>query len=186
MNSTMRKAFMAVAAVAMLGASGAAIAVATDAGGDNDGPDRAITGEALQRASDAALDQTGGGRVTDTEMGDDESYYEVEVTRGDGSETDVQLGRDFNVVGSEHDDRDDGDDDATERAMTPDELRRASDAALEHTGSGRVTDTEVGDEESYYEVEVTRADGRETEVHLDRDFKVVGADRDDEFGEDDD
>ena len=63
-----------------------------------------ITGSALGRASDAALASTGEGRVTETEVGDEESYYEVEVTLDDGSQVDVQLDRDFNVVGSEGDD----------------------------------------------------------------------------------
>jgi hypothetical protein len=68
------------------------------AGGDSEDP---ITGEALDRASEAALAHTGGGTVTDTEVGDEESYYEVEVTLDDGSQVDVQLDEDFNVVGDE-------------------------------------------------------------------------------------
>ncbi len=59
---------------------------------------------ALDRASAAALAHTGGGRVTGTEVGDEESYYEVEVTRADGSQVDVQLDKGFNVVGAEGDD----------------------------------------------------------------------------------
>jgi hypothetical protein len=51
------------------------------------------------------------------------------------------------------------DDDATERPISGPALAEASAAALQHTGEGRVTDTEVGDEESYYEVEVTLDDG---------------------------
>jgi hypothetical protein len=46
--------------------------------------------------------------VTETEAGDEESYYEVEVTRPDGSQVDVELDRDFNVVSSSSDsERDD-------------------------------------------------------------------------------
>ena len=63
-------------------------------------------------------------------------------------------------------------------------LDRASAAALDHTGGGRVTETEAGDEESYYEVEVTRADGSQVDVQLDRDFRVVGSEGDDDRGED--
>jgi uncharacterized membrane protein YkoI len=63
-------------------------------------------GSALDQAGAAALAHTGGGEVTDTEAGDEESYYEVEVTLDDGSQTDVQLDRDFNVVGSEADGQD--------------------------------------------------------------------------------
>jgi uncharacterized membrane protein YkoI len=82
--------------------------------GDDDGSERPIGGAALDRASAAALDHTGGGRVTETEAGDEESYYEVEVTRDDGSQVDVQLDRDFEVVGSEGDDDRGGEDDGPE------------------------------------------------------------------------
>jgi uncharacterized membrane protein YkoI len=88
-------------AVVVLAVSGVAIAGA--AGGDDDGSDKAITGQALDRASAAALEHTGGGKVTETEAGDEEGAYEVEVTRADGSQVDVQLDRDFNVVGDETD-----------------------------------------------------------------------------------
>ncbi len=57
-----------------------------------------ITGDALATASAVALDHLGEGRVTETEEGDEESYYEVEVTLDNGREVDVQLDRDFNVV----------------------------------------------------------------------------------------
>lgn len=67
----------------------------------NEGPDVAITGPDLERASAVALEFTGEGRVTATEIEDEESYYEVEVTRDDGSEVDVQLDESFNVVGTD-------------------------------------------------------------------------------------
>jgi uncharacterized membrane protein YkoI len=90
-----------------LAAGGAGVAAAT--GGDDS--EKAITGSALQQASAAALDATGGGQVTETEVGDEESYYEVEVTRDDGSQTDVQLDRQFNVVGQSADEESAGDSD---------------------------------------------------------------------------
>ena len=65
--------------------------------------DKAITGTALDQASAAALKATGGGKVTQTEVNDEESYYEVEVTRGDGSQVDVQLDRGFHLVGQKVD-----------------------------------------------------------------------------------
>ena len=75
---------------------GAGVAVAAGSGDDNEGP---ITGAALEQASAAALADTGGGHVTESEVGDEESYYEVEVTLDDGSQVDVQLDKNFNVVG---------------------------------------------------------------------------------------
>jgi uncharacterized membrane protein YkoI len=103
MNDKIKRIVIALAAVAALGAGGAAIATAAG-GGDDDEADKAISGAALDRASRAALAHTGGGKVTETEEGDEEGYYEVEVTRGDGSQVDVHLDRDFNVLGSAGDD----------------------------------------------------------------------------------
>ena len=103
MNDKLKGALITGTVIGALAVGGVAIAGAAG-GGDDDGGERAISGTALDRASAAALDHTGGGRVTETETGDEESYYEVEVTRGDGSQVDVQLDRGFQVVGSEGDD----------------------------------------------------------------------------------
>jgi uncharacterized membrane protein YkoI len=103
MTDKLKGALITGTIIAALAVGGVAIAGAAG-GDDDDGGERAIGGAALDRASAAALDHTGGGRVTETETGDEESYYEVEVTRADGSQVDVQLNRDFEVVGSEGDD----------------------------------------------------------------------------------
>ena len=71
-----------------------------------------------------------------------------------------------------------------EQPITGDALTQASEAALAHTGEGRVTETEVGDEDSYYEVEVTLESGAQVDVQLDESFTVVGSDPDDETGQD--
>jgi hypothetical protein len=62
-----------------------------------------------------------------------------------------------------------------EMPITCDARTRATAAALAVTGGGWVTDTESGAEASYYEVEVTLADGTVVDVHLDQFFAVVGA-----------
>jgi uncharacterized membrane protein YkoI len=93
-----KRILISLAAAGALAAGGAAIAGA--AGGDDDATDTPISGSALDRAEAAALADTPG-TVTATEVADEESYYEVEVTRPDGSQVDVQLDRDFNVVSSE-------------------------------------------------------------------------------------
>ena len=81
------------------------VAVATS---DDDGSETPITGTALQKASDAALEHTGSGRVTGTEVNDEDSKYEVEVTLPDGSQVDVQLDENFRVVSDKADSEDDG------------------------------------------------------------------------------
>lgn len=91
-------------------ATGTGIALAGDEDA-NEGPDTPITGAELDQASTAALAHTGEGRVTETEVGDEESYYEVEVTLDDGSQVDVQLDEGFNVVGDEADEENEGADD---------------------------------------------------------------------------
>ena len=97
-----RTAKAAIAAGAVVVATGATAGIAVASGLDDN--EAAITGDALQKASEAALDYTGEGTVTGTEVDDEESYYEVEVTLDDGSQVDVQLDEEFSVVGSEGDD----------------------------------------------------------------------------------
>ena len=104
----MKKTLIVIGVVAALG-GGAAIATA---GGSDEDPhenDVAITGSALGKASAAALDHPGGGKVTGTEVDDEEGRYEVEVTTSDGS-VDVHLNEDFQVL-SEVGDKDDGSED---------------------------------------------------------------------------
>lgn len=97
-----------IAAAALAGV--AAIPAFANTGDDSAEKETPITGSDLEKASAAALDHLGEGRVTDTEVGDEESYYEVEVTLDDGTQVDVQLDESFNMVGTEADR--DGDDDA--------------------------------------------------------------------------
>lgn len=96
MRNTKKVLAGGVLGVALLGAaSGLAFA---GVGDDNEEP---ITGEALEKASAAALAHTGEGRVTDTEQGDEDAFYEVEVTLNNGKEVDVHLDKQFKVVGVE-------------------------------------------------------------------------------------
>jgi uncharacterized membrane protein YkoI len=99
MKDKLKGVLIAIAAVAVLAVGGTAIAGAAG-GGDDDATDKAISGQALDRASAAALAETGGGKVTETEVGDEEGAYEVEVTRADGSQVDVHLDKDFSVLSS--------------------------------------------------------------------------------------
>jgi len=93
---------MAAAALGTAVAAGAGITVANNDAADDVGAP--ITAPDLDRASSAALAHTGEGRVTGTEVGDEESYYEVEVTLGDGRQVDVQLDEAFSVVSATADD----------------------------------------------------------------------------------
>ncbi len=97
-----RTKIMTAAAAAAVAATGAGVGVAS-AGGVGDDNEAPISGEALDQASAAALAHTGEGRVSDTEVDDEDSKYEVEVTLDDGSQVDVQLDESFAVVGQSAD-----------------------------------------------------------------------------------
>ena len=98
-----RKVAVVAAGAAVIVAAGVGVATAAATSDDGESGDVALTGEDLQRASDAALAETGGGRVTATEAEPDENGYEVEVTLDDGSQVDVQLDQDFRAVESSDD-----------------------------------------------------------------------------------
>ena len=102
-----RMLVVGAAAVSIIGA-GTGVAIATVGGDDDDQP---LTGETYDRAVEAALARTGGGAVTETEIGDDGAQYSVEVQLDDGSQVEVNLDADFNVIGEELDDDGPNDDD---------------------------------------------------------------------------
>lgn len=106
MNEKLKGVLITTGIVASLGVGGAAIAGASGDGGerDDDATDKPIAGDARSQAVSAALKHTGGGKATETEVGDEEGAYEVEVTRADGSQLDVHLNRDFEVISQGADD----------------------------------------------------------------------------------
>ena len=99
------KTRIAIAVVAVIVIGGGAGIAAAASSGDSETP---ITGTDLQQASQVAFKHTGQGRVTGTEVGDEESYYQIEVTLDDGTQVDVQLDKAFNFVASKADTEDAG------------------------------------------------------------------------------
>ena len=113
MFANYKKLWIMIAAVLLLGAigggAGAGIAFAT--GGD----DQPINGPELALCTAAALSANPGGVVTETEVGDDDGgAFEVEIRLEDGSEIEVQLDENCNVIGQEPDDDGNGEDDETD------------------------------------------------------------------------
>ena len=97
-----------VLALAVIGAgTGMAFAAASD-------DDEPLRGSTLDRAVAAALAETGGGTVTETESGDDGATYSVEVRLNDGDQVEVNLDENFKVIGQEADDDGPGDDGAND------------------------------------------------------------------------
>jgi len=179
------------AAIVVLGGAGIAVAATDPFDQDND----ALTGSSLERASDAALAEVGEGTVTEAERSDDLDHaYTVEVRREDGSDVDVELDEDYEVVrvdgastggGATGTNSETPSDDPTDAAtgddaaISADDRSSAEKAALDAAGPGTVTDLDRSDDTDHaWEVEVTGADGRDVDVELDAQFAVVRIDSD--------
>ena len=175
---------VAGAAVIVLGGAGIAVAATDPFDQDND----RLTGSALENASDAALAEVGQGTVSEAERSNDLDHaYTVEVRLDNGDDVDVELDEQFDVV------RVDGVVPGTGTTSTPspsatasagsdaaisaEERASAEQAALAAVGSGTVTELDRSDDADHaWEVEVTGADGRDTDVELDANFTVVKVD----------
>jgi hypothetical protein len=96
---------IALGAAAVVGVTAG---VAGPGGSDSDEP---LTGSALDQASAAALEHTGGGTVVDSETGDDGAAYGIEIKLADGRQVEVSLDSNFNVIGQENDDDSSGESD---------------------------------------------------------------------------
>ena len=114
MKDKLKGVLIATGVIAVLATGGAAIAGATGGGDSGEHADKGekketpITGSALDRASQVALKEVGSGKVTQTEAGDEEGAYEVEVTKADGSQVDVHLDKSFAVIDAKADKEDSG------------------------------------------------------------------------------
>ena len=94
-------------AAAGLAVAVAALAAAASADGDSDSE---LTGSTRDRAVAAALAATGGGTVLETEAGDDNAAYGVEVRLPDGRQVEVHLDKSFKVIVQEADEDKPGED----------------------------------------------------------------------------
>lgn len=93
------KTLLAAAAAAVLLLLGAGVAYATGSGGD---PSGQAPGTNLDKAKSVALQQVNG-RVTGSEVGDEEGAYQIEVTKDGGTQVDVNLDKNFNVINAQAD-----------------------------------------------------------------------------------
>jgi|SRR5918994_2472519 uncharacterized membrane protein YkoI len=96
-----KKTKLIVSGVTAVAAIGIGTGVGIASGGDDDRP---LRGTDYDRATAAALEHVGEGSVTETEAGDGGAAYEVEIRRPDGSQVEVQLDANFEVMGAEADD----------------------------------------------------------------------------------
>jgi uncharacterized membrane protein YkoI len=94
------KKTMIAGAVALMLLVGAGVAYANGSSGDSSAGQS--TGPGMDQAKSIALDHVNG-QVTGSEFQDEEGYYEVEVTKADGTQVDVHLDKNFNVINTQSD-----------------------------------------------------------------------------------
>jgi len=160
--TTTIKTMLAVFVLALIGATALLVGAITS-------QKNAIT-EAEART---IAQQTIEGEITEVEIESDN--YEVEVAK-DGTQQEVTISAQTGEV--LHVEEDDDANEGPDVPITGSALERASAAALAYIGEGRVTDSEIGDEEGYYEIEIRLNNGREADVHLDENFNVLSVEYD--------
>ncbi len=104
-NAINVRTWVIAAALAIVVALGGAGGIAYANGGADS--EESLTGPDAQKAKSAAIAEVGGGTVTEVERDDGDGtsggVYEVEVKRDDGSQVEVHLDGDYNVVGQQAD-----------------------------------------------------------------------------------
>ena len=169
-----------------LGGSAVANAVSNNSGGDAGQPSRsgqrtdekALTGDTAAKVKEAALAETGGGRVRAVEAdGDGNAAYEAHVVKSDGTHVTVYVDENFDVVGTEegrHGPGGPGHARGAEKALTGDTAAKVKEAALAEVGGATVDRLETDAEgNAAYEAHVTKADGSRATVYVDKSFNVV-------------
>ena len=116
-----KHAFLVLVLVVILALAGTGGAVAAITVGSGDDDDQTITGSALEECTAAALADYPGGAVTETEVGDDGAAYEVEVRLEDGTEVEVHLNENCQIIGHETDDDGPNDHDGADDDDGPDD-----------------------------------------------------------------
>ena len=151
----------------------------------SDGPSfqRAVTSKQAARKAERAIERRTGkqARVTGIELEDDYgARWEVEVTLRNGREFDVYVdrgGRIVKIIRQGRDDTSGGDGGSTGGSgISRSDAAAAALAHIEETTGSNARVTGVSREDDYgarWEVEVTRDDGFEYDVYVNRDGEVV-------------
>jgi hypothetical protein len=184
MLPTIRKAAAAVALLGAFALGGAAIA---GAAGKSETPARsqrdALSGTAAAKVKAAALEKVPGATVLRTEAGGPYSTaYHAHVRTSDGTLKVVLVDEDFEATAVQADDGRGGPDGhrggpgAGETALTGDTKEKVEAAVTAEYPGATIVRTETnGDSAAPYESHITTSAGKELEVLVSKDFKVVDA-----------
>jgi uncharacterized membrane protein YkoI len=178
MVKTRDKILLGVLVILFVGLSAVFISASatTSSGSTQDNPESQTIDISMDDAKVIALGAVPGTiQGIDIEKENGEFVYEFEVKNSNVvREVKINLQGKILEINNEEDEEDETED----LPITGTPLEKASQAALNHIGEGRVTDSEIGDEEGYYEIEVTLDNGDEADVHLDRNYNVLSVEYD--------
>jgi uncharacterized membrane protein YkoI len=196
MLSNIRKTAIAIAALAALALGGAAIAGAADKANSTSGTqarpqrDDNLSGDTAAKVKAAALEKVPGATVLETEAGGPYSTpYHAHVRTSDGTLKVVLVNAQFEATAVQADNgrrgRGDRDGDGPgghggpgrgETALTGDTKKQVEAAVLAKYPGAKIVRTETnGDSAAPYESHITTSAGKELEVLVSKDFKVVDA-----------
>jgi uncharacterized membrane protein YkoI len=192
MLSSIRKATAAVAALGALGLGGAAIAGAADKPATSGTPAagtrpqrEALSADVAAKVKAAALDKVPGATVLRTESGGpDNSAYHAHIKTSDGTLKVVLVNASFQATAVQADQGrggrgghgGPGGPGKGETALTGDTKTKVEAAVLAKYAGATVVRTETnGDSAAPYESHIKTSDGKELEVLVSKDFKVVEA-----------
>ena len=196
MHSSIRKSAAAVAALGALGLGGAAIAGAADSTSSSSGtataqapqgrPQReALSSDVAAKVKAAALDKVPGATVLRTEAGGPYgSAYHAHIRTSDGTLKVVLVNDTFEATAVQADrgrrgrggPGRGGPGGRGEAALTGDTKQRVEAAVLAKYSGATIVRTETNaDGSAPYESHISTSAGKELEVHVSKDFAVVGA-----------
>jgi len=176
MAKTMDKVFLGILAILLVGLGGvfiSAVGSTNDIQQKSSSQNKILLNEITPSEASAIALEAIGGTVQEIEVENEHgmSVYEVKVNDGKFTK-DVKIDFSGKILGIELDD------DGADVPIRGTPLEMASQAALDHIGEGRVTDSEIGDEEGFYEIEIRLDNGDEVDVHLDEEFNVLSTEYD--------
>jgi uncharacterized membrane protein YkoI len=157
--------------------SGGAGTGSREHGRDGHHNEAALTGATAAKVTAAALAKVPGATVDRVEKDADGAVYEAHLTKSDGSRVTVKLDAKFAVTGvetggpGEHGSGGRGHDEA---ALTGTAAAKVTAAALAKVPGSTIERVENDADGATYEAHLTKADGTEATVKLDKNFQVTG------------
>jgi len=187
LTTTIRKSAITVAALGAFGLGGAAIAGAADTPSKASPQRQALASDAAAKVKAAALAKVSGATVLRTEAGGPYgTAYHAHIKTAGGALEVVLVDSSFKATGvqddrgpggrGDHDGRGDHGGPGNETALTGDAKEKVEAAVLAEYSGAKIVRTETnGDSAAPYESHITTSAGKELEVLVSKDFKVVDA-----------